>query len=119
MRPLIKIKSKWHGIIDYVFVVFLICAPSIFHLKILPALCTFALAPIHLALTLCTNFEFGILRIIPFKAHGWIELVVSVILIGVAFYFGNLEGSLTNNFYLSLGCAVFFTWLVTDYASSS
>lgn len=117
MKHSMKIKSNLHSIIDYLFVIFLIFAPAIFHLKPLPALCAFALAAMHLALTICTNYKFGILRVISFKTHGWIELGVSLTLIGIAFYFGNTEGNLAKNFYLSVGCAVFLTWLATDYAS--
>jgi len=114
-----KINSKIHGAIDYLTVVFLVLSPSIFGMKDLTATFTYVLAAIHLLLTITTKFEFGLIKIIPFKIHGVIELIVSIGLIGVAFYLGSLEGELSRNFYLSFGVVVFVTWMITDYKNSS
>lgn len=119
MKYPVKIKSKLHGIVDYLLVVFLIFAPAVFHLQILAAFWIFVWAPIHMVLTLCTDFEFGILRVIPLKTHGRIELAVAFTLIVAAFFLGNREGNLINSFYVGLGCTVFSIWLATDYTSSS
>lgn len=112
------INSRLHGILDYVVVAFLLLSPSIFNLPELTALFTYVLGGIHLGLTLFTNFEAGVIKIIPLKIHGMIELIVSIALIGVAFYFGSREGSLARNFYIAFGAAVFFTWLGTDYTTA-
>jgi hypothetical protein len=113
-----KLNSKTHGAIDYLVVVFLFLSPTLFGLKDITTTFTYVLAAIHLLLTITTKFEFGLVKIIPFKIHGVIELIVSIVLIGVAFYLGNLEGELSRNFYLSFGVAVFITWLITDYKIS-
>jgi hypothetical protein len=113
-----KLNSKTHGAIDYLVVVFLFLSPTLFGLKDITTTFTYVLAAIHLLLTITTKFEFGLVKIIPFKIHGVIELIVSIVLIGVAFYLGNLEGQLSRNFYLSFGVAVFITWLITDYKNS-
>ncbi len=114
-----KLNSKIHGAIDYLVVLFLALSPTLFGLEDLTSTFTYILAAIHFFLTITTKFEFGLVKIIPFKIHGIIELIVSLVLIGVAFYLGNLEGELSRNFYLSFGVAVFITWLLTDYKSSS
>jgi hypothetical protein len=108
-----KINSNVHAIIDYLVVIFLIVSPSLFNLPEITAIFTYALGGVHLSLTVLTDFELGIIKIIPFKIHGWIEMVVS--LVGVAFYLGNLEGTYVRNFYLIFAAAVFLTWLLTDY----
>ncbi|MFY0697235.1 MAG: hypothetical protein JXR11_05240 [Balneola sp.] len=107
--------SKLHGIIDYVVVVFLLASPSLFGLPEFTACCTYILAGIHLTLTVLTDFEVGLFKVIPFKIHGLIELIVSLALIGFAFYLGGREGDLARNFYLCFGIAVFLTWLISDY----
>jgi hypothetical protein len=56
---------------------------------------------------------------VPLKIHGWIELIVSIAMVGVAFYLGNLDGSLSKTFYLLFAAAVFVTWLISDYSSSN
>ncbi len=114
-----KLNSKTHGAIDYLVVVFLFLSPTLFGLIDITTTFTYVVAAIHLLLTITTKFEFGLVKIIPFKIHGVIELIVSIVLIGVAFYLGNLEGELSRNFYLSFGIAVFITWLITDYKISS
>ena len=114
-----KLNSRTHGAIDYLVVVFLLLSPTLFGLNDITATVTYVVAAIHLLLTITTKFEFGLVKIIPFKIHGVIELIVSIVLIGVAFYLGNLEGELSRNFYLSFGIAVFITWLITDYKIAS
>ena len=113
-----KLNSRIHGIIDYVVVIFLLASPTLFALPELTTKFTYALGIIHLILTVSTNFELGFFKFIPFRIHGMIELIVSIALIGVAFYLGSCEGDLARNFYLGFGIAVFLTWLLTDYKSA-
>lgn len=112
-----KLSSKLHGAIDYVVVIFLWLSPTLFGLPAVTSLFTYILGGVHLVLTMSTNFEFGVIKIVPLKVHGIIELLVSVLLIVVAFVLGNLEGSLSRNYYIGFALAVFLTWLVTDYKS--
>lgn len=114
-----KLNSKIHGAIDYFTVLFLVLSPTLFSMKDLTATFTYVLAAIHLLLTITTKFEFGLIKIIPFNIHGIIELIVSIVLIGVAFYLGSHEGELSRNFYLSFAIVVFVTWMITDYKNSS
>ncbi|MEP1306938.1 MAG: hypothetical protein ABJK11_03610 [Balneola sp.] len=110
-----KLSSKLHGIIDYVVVVFLLASPSLFGLPEFTACCTYILAGIHFTLTILTDFELGLIKVIPFKVHGMVELIVSLALIGFAFYVGGREGDLARNFYIGFGIAVFLTWLISEY----
>ncbi len=113
-----KLSSKLHGIIDYVVVVFLLASPSLFGLPEFTACCTYILAGIHFTLTILTDFELGLIKVIPFKVHGMVELIVSLALIGFAFYVGGREGDLARNFYIGFGVAVFLTWLISEYGKS-
>lgn len=113
-----KVNSKIHGIIDYLVVAFLWLAPSIFNLPEITSTFTYILGGVHLTLTILTNFEMGVIKIIPLKIHGWIELIVSVTLIIVAFLLGKEEGTLARNFYIGFAIAVFLTWLITDYKTN-
>lgn len=106
---------KSHGAIDYVVVVFLWLSPSIFGLSDFVSSITYVLGGIHLVLTLFTNFQYGLIKIIPFSLHGWIELVVSIILIASPWLLGFSGNAVDRIFYVSFGIAVFTTWLVTDY----
>ena len=112
------LNSKSHGLIDYVFVLLLWVSPTLFQLPEKAALFTYALGGIHLVVTVITDFKFGLIKLLPFKLHGWIELIVSFALIGVAFYLETLEGTLARNFCFGIAALVFITWLITDYSSS-
>ncbi|MES3016498.1 MAG: hypothetical protein V4721_01910 [Bacteroidota bacterium] len=107
------INSKIHGIIDYLVVIFLLASPSVFDLPEGTALFTYILGGVHLLLTVLTDFEFGVFKVIPFHIHGWIELVVSLGLGGLAFYFYTIRDVISHNFCAGFAIAVFLTWLVT------
>lgn len=109
------LNSKTHGVIDYAVVLFLWLSPTLFGLGRVTSIFTYILGAIHLILTITTNFEFGLIKIIPFKIHGIVELIVSITLFAAAFYLGSLEGDLSRNFYIGFAIAVFLTWLITDY----
>jgi hypothetical protein len=106
---------KIHGAIDYGVVVFLWLSPGIFGLSDFVSAITYVLGGIHLVLTLFTNFHFGLIKIIPFSLHGWIELMVSIILIAAPWLLRFSGNSVDRNFYVGFGIAVFVTWLTTDY----
>ena len=110
-----KISTKLHGIIDYLVVLFLWSAPEVFQLPKITGTFTFALGGVHLLLTCFIQFEMGLIKLIPLKIHGIIELTVTFILVALAFILGDMEGELARNFYLCFAMAVFLTWLISDY----
>ena len=110
-----KISSAIHGILDYVTVVLLFAAPSVFKMQSAASIFTYVLASIHLLLTLLTNFEAGALKIVSFKVHGIIEIIVSVALIGIAFWFKTLGDSVSFYFYLVFSVVLFIVWALTGY----
>lgn len=112
------ISSKVHGILDYLTVIFLFAAPTLFKME--GTLCTFtyALGGIHLLLTALTNFEVGIFKVIPFKIHGLIEFIVAVVLIAVAFWFKSSSSELGFYFYLGLAGVILIVFLLTNFKGS-
>lgn len=112
------ISSKVHGILDYATVVFLLASPTIFKME--GSLCTFTyvLAGVHFALTALTAFEAGLVKVIPFKIHGFIEVVVSLALAGVALWFRNNDNSLGFYFYIGLAIVIMVVFLLTDFTTA-
>lgn len=70
-----------HRALDLVTVAIFALAPIFLHLSGLPATISYALAVIHLLLTLATKFPDVGKRPIRFRLHGTIELVVGIVLI--------------------------------------
>ncbi len=112
------ISPKVHGILDYLTVVFLFAAPTIFKME--GTLCTFTyvLGGIHLLLTVLTDFEPGIFKVIPFKIHGVIELIVAVALVAVAFWFNSNGSELGFYFYIILAVIILIVFILTDFKAN-
>nr|WP_294897288.1 hypothetical protein [uncultured Pedobacter sp.] len=112
-----KLNSKTHGIIDYLIVIFLFAAPSIFDLPYITSVYTYGLAVLHLLVSCFTHYEYGLIRFIPMKIHGTVELVVAFLLVAVAFYLGSIDGGVAKELYFGLAISVFVLWLISDYTN--
>ncbi len=109
------ISPRIHGYLDFLTVILFLLAPTLFGLNQVPALLAYSLAAIHLLVTLTSNFPFGIVKIIPFPVHGWIERVVGPTLIAVPFILGFAEDEIARNFYIAAGVVIVIVGILTDY----
>lgn len=110
-----KINSRVHGIIDYLMVIFLWLSPSIFSLPGKTTVFIYGLGMVHLVLSMLTHYEYGLVRFILLRIHGYTELIISLLLVPIAFYLGNIEGEFTRNFLLIFAVSVFVFWILSDY----
>ena len=112
------ISSKAHGILDYATAIFLLAAPTLFKME--GDLCTFTyiLGGVHLGLTALTDFEPGLIKIIPFRIHGLIEVIVSLALAGVAFWFSNNGNDFGFYFYIVLAIVIMIVFILTDFKTT-
>jgi len=108
------ISPKVHGFIDYLAVILLFASPSVFGFNGLVAWFTYALGVVHLLLTLLTDYNAGLLKVIPLPLHGFIEFLVGVVLIVLAYtlFKDDSDGKL---FYIIFGTVLLLTWACTDY----
>lgn len=116
MKPITPVT---HGYLDYVTVVAFLLAPTLLGLNGLPALLSWTLAGVHLALTLVTDFPLGWRRLLPFWIHGWIERFVGPALVLVAFLPGFSGGGSAFAFYLLVGLVIIAVGWLTDYSGTS
>jgi len=107
--------ARIHGVIDIVVVVIFLLAPAVFGLGGSPAAISYALAVVHLVMTLLTDFPMGIRKVIPFFVHGIIELAVGVFLVILPTIEGYAPGSPARRFYVTMAVVIFLVWLLTDY----
>lgn len=107
-----------HGLLDYATVIFLLAAPTIFEMEGELHTFTYALAGVHLVLTALTAFEVGIVKIIPFKVHGLLEVVVAIALAGVALWFRSNENDLGFYFYIGLAIVIMVVFLLTEFRNN-
>lgn len=110
---------KIHGILDYAVVVAFAVAPSVVGLAGLTAAISYALAAIHLLLTLVTDFPLGVAKIVPLRVHGAIELIVSLALVALPWILNFSSDATARLFYVVAGVLIFAVWLITDYRSAA
>lgn len=112
------ISSKVHGLLDYVTVVFLLLSPTLFNMQGALAIFTYVLGGIHFLLTALTAFELGVIKVIPFRLHGLIEIFVAIALTAVAFWFRSQDIPLGYHFYLALATIILLVFTLTDFSSA-
>jgi uncharacterized membrane protein YhaH (DUF805 family) len=112
MKP---INSRLHGILDYLTVVVFALAPSVLGLTGAAAGLSYALAVVHLLVTLATDFELGVARLLPARWHGWIELVVGPVLVVVPWLLGFSDDATERTFFVAAGVVILVVWALTAY----
>jgi hypothetical protein len=110
--------SRLHGFVDFALVIVLLCAPSWFAFGGVAAELSYLLALVHLGLSLITAYPLGIWRVIPFAAHGQLELIVGCTL-AVAPLFLNFAGDDKARWcFIAVGLIILGTHALTDYRSA-
>ena len=112
------IAPGFHRTLDFAAVVVFAVAPLVMGLGGLglPAVLCWAIALVHLIVTLLTRFPGRTAGTIALVAHGVIELAVSVFLIASSWLFGFAPGSPARYFFVTAGAVLFLVWILTDYA---
>ena len=109
---------RMHGYLDFVVVAAFALAPTLFGFSPVPARISWALAVVHLLLTLSTAFPMGIIKLVPFTVHGAIELIVVIALVAMPWLFSFAGEPVARNFFLAFAVIIFLVWLVTDYKAA-
>jgi len=106
-----------HGILDYVTVALFALAPSLFGFAGTAALISYALAAIHLTMTLLTDMPLGVIKVIPMKLHSIVEMLVGPVLVIGALALPNLVTG-GRGFFVAVGAVIFVVWLLSDSAAT-
>ncbi len=106
-----------HRILDYLAVVVFALAPTLFHLSGNTKMLAYALAAIHLVVTLATQFPGSAPRPLPYNLHGIIELVVGLALVAVPFLRHWTFGA--RQFYPAMGVVLLIIWAITRYRDTA
>ena len=116
MEKLKFLSDKMHGILDYGVVVIFALAPSLLGIVDTAALLCYALAAIHLVMTVFTDMPLGVVKIIPIKLQNTNKLIVGLALIVAAWTVaGLISGQL---FFTLMGAIIFFVWVSSNYGDA-
>jgi hypothetical protein len=91
-------------------------APAVIGLSGWPAALSYALAGIHLLMTLLTDFQAGVIKVIPIALHQWVERIVGPVLVILALV------SMTEAaraFFVAMGVIIFAVERLTAYRSTT
>jgi hypothetical protein len=99
------IGRKQHGVADYTYVPTVMAAPNLVHFAsdTTPARLSRAFAAASLANTLFTRAEWGVVKVIPFKAHLAIDAVTGVAALAAPWLFGFSNDRRARNTFLAMG----------------
>jgi len=109
------ISPRVHGYLDFLTVAIFLFSPILLGLSQIPAIFAYVLAVVHLIVTLTSDFPFGVVKLIPFTIHGWIERLVGPSLIALPFIAGFANEEIARNFYIAVGLVIIVVGLLTDY----
>jgi len=106
-----------HGVIDYLSVFLLALSTVMFDMNNELRNYVFMFSGAYLLLSLITNYKPGIIRLVPFPAHGILELISAALLIYLAFT-DFQEYALGKYYFLALAIFVVLVFLLTDWNGS-
>lgn len=102
-----------HRALDLLTVAIFALAPILLSLSGPPAMVSYALAVIHLLLTLATKFPDVGPRPVRFRLHGSIEMVVGIVLLVLPWAVG-WTGT-ARVFYTVMGLIILIVWSLSKY----
>ena len=109
--------DRIHGILDYALVLQFATAPAGLGIGGPSAILCYALAAIHLVMTALTDMPLGIVKLIPLRVHGAVELTLGLALIAAAWTFTDLLES-GQLFFTLTGAIVFIVWVSSKYGDA-
>jgi hypothetical protein len=109
------ISLKTHGILDYITVLAFAVAPTLAGFSGVPAYICYALAAIHLSMTVMTNFPSGVIKVIPIRLHKIVETIVGPVLIILPWILGFSEDLAARYFFVAAGAVIIAVGFFTDY----
>lgn len=107
------IDFRTHRLLDITTVVIFALAPLLFGLTGAAAVLAYALAVVHLTLTMLTRFPDRIHRSVPLALHGIVETAVGPALVVIAFASG-WQGA-SRLFYIAAGAVILFVRIFSAY----
>jgi hypothetical protein len=108
-----------HGYIDYAAVLLLAAAPTLFGFMGTPAALCYVSAILLFGMSLMTAYPLGMVKIVPFTAHGGVEFVAAFFLALSPWIFGFAMLAAARNFFIASGIGLGGVWLTTNYKAAA
>lgn len=108
-----RLPASVHRSLDMLAVIIFLAAPVLLGLTGRAALLSYALAAIHIMVTLSTKFPDTGHRPLSLRNHGLVELVVGIVLIALPWAVG--WDGIVRTYYVAAGVILLVVWAVSNY----
>jgi hypothetical protein len=112
------LNPRIHAFLDYALAIALALAPMLFDFIGTARVLCFVLAGSILVLSLLTRYPLGVIRAIPFKIHGYIELAAGIFTLAAPWILNFDQIGLARNLFIGVGVLVVALFIVTDYEAT-
>ena len=109
----------WHGVLDYWLAVLFILAPTLFGFDAAARPLSHAVGIAYIVASIVTRYPLGVLKILPFPAHGVLEMLAALSWIAMPFLAGFAADAAARNFFIGAGVALVLVVAITDYRAAS
>jgi hypothetical protein len=113
------LKPLWHGVLDYGLALLFLLAPTLFGFEPVARSLSHAVGATYIVASLLTRYPLGMLKLIPFPAHGVLETIAALSWIGMPFFAGFADDHAARNFFICAGVALILVVGITDYQAAS
>lgn len=108
-----RLPASVHRSLDMLAVIIFLAAPVLLGLTGRAALLSYALAAIHIMVTLSTKFPDTGHRPLSLRNHGLVELAVGIVLIALPWAVG--WDGIVRTYYVAAGVILLVVWAVSNY----
>jgi len=109
------LSRRAHGIIDYLLVVVFLILPTVGGFSGTPRVLSYSLAFAHLLVTGFTSFPPGAFPFIPARVHGYVEIVVGLLLLVSPRLLGFAQVSVARNSFVAIGAILIGLYAISNY----
>ena len=109
------ISPRLHGLLEYAFAPVWAIAPSTLDLHGLPAVLAYQIAAGILVLAVLTDYPMGLLRVVPFRVHGWIDALATPAVLGAPWLAGFSGQPDARNLFAVFGTTAIVVTALTDF----
>jgi hypothetical protein len=108
--------NKTHAVLDYGLVLVFALLPKVFKLDPVPAFLGYALACVHFIMTVCTDFEFGLMGQVPVFLHKLIEKLLGPTVMVLPLAAGFYDDLKARYVFMGAGVIVIIISIFSEYA---
>jgi hypothetical protein len=107
------ISPRTHGWMDYAAGLLFLAAPSIWRFGSIATSFCYVVGAAVIVMSLMTAYSMGVFRVIPFRVHRFVDLVLGPVLVVAPWLFGFPDDVHARNFMVIAGLGVFVLTLMT------